>query len=661
VFWSKIWFFLVAVAGAIAVTLALVMPKPAERVAAADEKRRLTDSCSVTNILLTENARDRIDLAGDFALAEGVAKILRLATGEAQISAERNHTARQAGRKLLNNMSGTKPDFVFLLDGKGRVVGRVGMDEPEYGDSMAGYHLVDDALVGYMRDDLWHYDRSLYRVAAAPVLDRDIDARGRYAGTVVLGHQIDKDFATSLAKTLKFEVAFYVGERSVANSTAIQLHKDVVAQFKELGTIEGDRTEDCVNTEPFTVQAGSETFAVLAARLPGEASSSGAFYAVYVERPSAVGFTGTYNAVKRDDLSFDSFPWIRLGVAFLLMIAIGLFFMIFEADRPLRRLTADAVALAKGDCDRLDEERHRGKFGSIARSVNIELDKKQREAKAAKKDLDQLLGPAPDSGVSLGAGDLDPMATTPLPQAGPGGGPSPGFKPPPPSDFRFGGKPGPAVPDSVADPGAPFELDLPPPPPSVASTEPEPRQVTPTPAPPPPADGPIPPPPVSLPEGPGLTPPPPPTPTPPPLPRRAPTPPPAPVEAIEEDPLAAPVPEPPPPADKSRSPSAFDDPTLVADPSQELLDASAERDGDDAATSVRGENDEEAFRRVFDEFIALKQKCGESTNNLTYKKFAAKLKKNREALIAKHGCDEVRFQVYIKDGRAALKATPVKS
>ena len=38
----------------------------------------------------------------------------------------------------------------------------------------------------------------------------------------------------------------------------------------------------------------------------------------------------------------------------------------------------------------------------------------------------------------------------------------------------------------------------------------------------------------------------------------------------------------------------------------------------------------------------------------------AKLRNNREALQAKHGCRSVKFQVYVKDGRAALKASPVR-
>src|SRR5204863_9778691 len=97
----------------------------------------------------------------------------------------------------------------------------------------------------------------------------------------------------------------------------------------------------------------------------------------------------------------------------------------------LKRLAADTVRLAKGEIERLGEDQHPGKFGSIARSVNIHIDKLGRDAKAAKKDLDQLLGPAPEGSL----GTIDLLATA-LPAIRPGG-PAPAV-PPPPSEFKFG-------------------------------------------------------------------------------------------------------------------------------------------------------------------------------------------------------------------------------
>ena len=66
------------------------------------------------------------------------------------------------------------------------------------------------------------------------------------------------------------------------------------------------------------------------------------------------------------------------------------------------------------------------------------------------------------------------------------------------------------------------------------------------------------------------------------------------------------------------------------------------------------------FKQVYDQFLSVKQSCGEPTAGLTYQKFSEKLVRNRDDLMAKTGCKEVRFTVYVKDGKAALKATPVK-
>ena len=66
-FWSKIWFFLIALVAAVALTIALVLPRPAQRSLVSGEANRLQTACGVIHILLTDDARNRIDLAGAFA------------------------------------------------------------------------------------------------------------------------------------------------------------------------------------------------------------------------------------------------------------------------------------------------------------------------------------------------------------------------------------------------------------------------------------------------------------------------------------------------------------------------------------------------------------------------------------------------------------------
>jgi hypothetical protein len=66
------------------------------------------------------------------------------------------------------------------------------------------------------------------------------------------------------------------------------------------------------------------------------------------------------------------------------------------------------------------------------------------------------------------------------------------------------------------------------------------------------------------------------------------------------------------------------------------------------------------FKEVFDKFVETKKQCGEPTAGLTFDRFAVKLRKNTTDLKARYKCRTVKFQVYVKNGKAALKATPVK-
>lgn len=561
-FLSKIWFFVIALLAGVALTVALVMPRPAQRRYIKEEQDRLAIACSVIDILLTDDARNRVDLAGTFARAPEIVAALESASGADKLDDARMKTVRETGEKIMAGISGRKPDFAMLIDRRGRVVARVKLDENDYGDVVAGRPLVDDALAGYLRDDLWAQNGTMYFVSAAPVIKRD--ATVTYAGAVVLGHKVTNELAQKLVSSLDVDVDFSLGDDDIAGSKSLPL--DHAKMQKAIAALSGtEPARDCQANHPIDLHAGNDDFTAIVARLPGEAAAKQAYYTVLIKRPETRGFSGTLKAVTQSDLGFSNFPWLIVGGAFLLALAGGIGLMWIESDRPLRRLAADSVRLAKGDKERMSEDEHGGKYGSIARSVNIHIDKLGRDAKSARTNLDQLLGPAPEG--SLGTIDLLAGA---LPPSRPGG-PAPAA-PPPPSDFRF------AEPSSRPTP-PPIRPGTPPPTP--------PRGVA--------------------------TPPPP----------RAPTP--------------APIANPQPSA-----PMRLDDDILG---------------GPEPAADTGGDP---YFKQVYEQFLSVKESCGESTAGLTFQKFSEKLIKNREDLKSKTGCKEVRFTVYVKDGKAALKATPVK-
>nr|MBA3538680.1 hypothetical protein [Deltaproteobacteria bacterium] len=444
-FWSKIWFFLIALGGAIALTIALVLPRPAQRTLVDDEQQRLAVACGVIDILLTDDARNRVELTGSFARTPEVVGALETASGVDKLDEARMKQVRDVGESVMRTIQGRKPDFAMLIDRKGRVVARVKLDQNDFGDVVAGRPLVDDALAGYLRDDLWAQNNTMYFVSAAPVIKRDPPVA--YVGAVVLGHAVTNELAQKLSSSLDVGLGFFLEKNDVAASKPIAFdHAKMLDAMTKLSG--GDRSRDCQANKPLELHAGTDDYTSIVARLPGEAAAKQAYYSVYVKRPETHGFSATLKTVRQNDLSFANFPWLLVGGGFLVALGLGIGLMFYESDRPLRRLVSDTVKLAKGDTERLAEDAHGGKFGSIARSVNIHIDKLGREAKSARKDMDQLLGPAPEGSL----GTIDLLATA-LPSVRPGGsGPT---STPPPSDFKFGDSGArPATPTPPARPAA---------------------------------------------------------------------------------------------------------------------------------------------------------------------------------------------------------------
>ena len=66
------------------------------------------------------------------------------------------------------------------------------------------------------------------------------------------------------------------------------------------------------------------------------------------------------------------------------------------------------------------------------------------------------------------------------------------------------------------------------------------------------------------------------------------------------------------------------------------------------------------FLSVFNDFLRAKEECGEPTTGFTFEKFEQQLRARRAEIISQHNSQDVRFSVYIKDGKAKLKATPIK-
>ena len=107
---------------------------------------------------------------------------------------------------------------------------------------------------------------------------------------------------------------------------------------------------------------------------------------------------------------------------------------------------------------------------------------------------------------------------------------------------------------------------------------------------------------------------------------------------------------------QSMSDGEDDEATMVARIPEELMKAATTGE----LHMIENADELVQWRQVFDDFVEMRKKCGESTTGLSFEKFQGQLRKNKEQLVRQYSCKRVKFTVYEKEGKAALKATPIK-
>lgn len=607
-FLSKIWFVLVGLLAGVAMTAAFVAPRPADRRIEQLEGQRLDRAQYAAEQMLKTDAHLWIDyvakLGRDAVLADALDSATRGA-GEARMLHE---TVRGRLKALIPDAAAIGLEAVGAVDGKGRVIARLGLRENEYGDGIGGAEVIADALRGYSSDDVWGAGGKVLRVAAAPVASK---GRDRVVGAIFVGAETGKRLAEKWKKSLNVDVAVLL-KKQVLSST---VGEAFLAQLPDL--IEQHRQEiaELKRTRAISLPMGSDRLLAVVAPFTGQAQAQDAYYVVLAKKAPASDPFALLSSTAADDLKWGHFPWLPLAGGIVGIIVIGLFLQRWELEGPLGRLRKDLKRLSSGDLMKLEDRGFPGKFGGIARDVNAALERYTHAPSASRSESQKMNMSALLDGTESQSGGL---RATPAPFSPP--------LPPAPSPFSSSGM-------------APA---LAPPPAAFSPTDRAPAAPGRSPfaaAPPPPAPSPF------APVGMGAPPPPPPgvgSPFTSPPPLRPPGPPP-----MAARPAAPPAPPPSPaPTPAAEMPDDDDTSKLGVEEKTKALDAV--------------EPEEAHIREVFAEYVAARQRTGEGGGSLTLDKFRAKLASNKEQLVAKYNCRTARFSVYIKDGKAAIKATPVR-
>ncbi|MET0594621.1 MAG: MXAN_5187 C-terminal domain-containing protein, partial [Polyangiaceae bacterium] len=516
-------------------------------------------------------------------------------------------------------------------------------------------------LHGWVRDDTWVLAGRIYRVVARPV---EHDASQPPAGAIVGARILDDTFARELSRRTSAAIAFYANGARVSSGAPEGFDGTQLETItNELKGVEADAN---YKEKGYTdVRTLHDNLGVVFARLSGEAWDLGAGYVVArMAHPigSPLGFLNSADDKDKREVPLPLIILISVAVA-----AVGLGLSFLEHTRPLRTFRDDTQLFSKGKLDQLTVSKFRGVYRQIAANLNEGLEHVAAKGGAPRRaaDLESVLGPMPAqpsmSAFSLpqsgGIGSpLDPVQAPAGPPPSPPK-PSPAAAAPAPQPFVP-----PAPPPRAPAAAAPFP-PAPPPPRPPAPTVPG---AAGPPAPPPPAapapaaaaagapKGPVRPPPAKQPSMTlvGVAP-------------AAPAPTPGGVAAVK-GPAGPPKPAFSPTAPTPLAPpTAFDrgedadEATVVSHVSSEILgQLSGDRSTDRPPPPIQDETVE--WRRVYDDFLKLKKECGETTDGLNFEKFKSTLRKNRDQLLQRHGCKSVKFSVYTKEGKAALKANPIR-
>ena len=626
---SRFWYVLLSLAVGVSLYIVFLAVGQYNRRQGIVMKEGLASDSQTVEWALKIDSRRRLDQLSYGSLNPAVQKSLLDSNNskENKVPGKAREETTKALKAVMEQIPAEfKPDALFAVDRDGRVVGQAGYDQVAANEDfeLGGYPVVFDALHGYLRDDTWALGDKLYLVCARPV---ETEAGSAPAGAIVGLKEYNRSYATDMAKRTRTNLAFYVAGKRVASATGTEGFEE--SQLELIGT---DIAAGKGVGEDKTYEAGGRSevrmlrddLGVMYARLPGDAWDLHAGFSVLRPKVTITSPMGFISGA--DDKDKSSVPYLIIVPVLLLAALIGIALTLLEHTLPLREMVAQAERLKVGQLDGLQIARFRGAYRGIAQNVNGGIERIVEKGGGVPRrpaDLESILGPVPAQPA---------MSAFAFPMDANTGGPPPGERGsgpnPPPSPPSVPGRAPPTPPVLQAQQ---IQKATPPVPMQVASAQafPPPGAAAAPASPPVPAARPGGPPPVPGRGGP-----------PPPVPARGQAPPP---------PAPAPPPKAPmPPGDEMED----DEATMVAQIPAEVL---AQATGESRADVEAGE-----WLKVYEDFIRTKKQCGEATDGLTFEKFQHTLRKNRDALMQRHGCKRVRFSVYVKEGRASLKATPVK-
>jgi hypothetical protein len=607
---SRFWIGLLSIALGAMTLVAYLQISMHDRLGVRLASEGLAADSKVVSWYMKNSAREAAAQLLRFAANESVARSLASAnkserTDDIDISTRRQLKSSLA--KIAQELPKDEAfDAVFAVSQTGEVVASIGYEQATDQEfELGGYPVVADALHGYVRDDTLVLDR-LYRVVARPV---ELEVGQLPTGAIIGARVVDDRFAAEVSERTGAAIAFYASGRRLASGVPSGFtHAALDQVVPDLPSL--DKDADYHDKGRTSVHQLADGLSVVYSRLPGEAWQLGAGYAVARQAPSVVGLLGVLK--QADSKDKDSVSTLVIAAIALLGAGIGLLLSFLEYNVPLNAFRKQIKALSTGGESHLTVQRLRGPYRQLALDLNLTLDRHPRAAGgedgAIAIGFDQMFGEA---------GSIPPMSAFGTPPSVPAGSFA---QPSPPASAEVAAAPQPARAPEFAPAAPGFGQGF-----AASPVGMPPRRASRSGA--VPAVDPIHGGDAGFPMTAGAA-------------------------AVALAPVAtngAPA-----PGVLGAAPAPVFAPTRVASQSQ------AQPEGYVAVAADGAEEQDPEWMQVYHDFVRLKQDCGEAVEGFTYERFTATLRKNRDTLMRQHGVQRVQFSAYVKQGRAALKAKPVR-
>lgn len=558
---SRFWYLLLAAVTGLAIAAMSLARSTYEHDRGSDASAMLVSDRKLLDEFLRRDARTRIDDLAPVSSNAQLVSALEATTRRTDDTPAVIGTAiTQRLRELNQGLGALRGDILLAVDPRGVVVGRTGIGEGEVGLNLGALPLVQSAIAGNTRDDLWELSGQAYRMAARPVI-----SQGRYyVGAIVHGMALNDAYASTVAQLVPGASVMFFGpdgmyasfhpvpDRGMRRAPAPAVMVEQLRRARDR-----DDWKSRGATEAFAAsERDADAGVVVFASLPGMIGAAGGGIALARAIPSMPA--DFLLKASKEDLARVPTGAIA-GLAFALA-ALGWLFIFIEYDSKKKRLVAAFKGLAQ-EGTHIDPLTLSGFAREVAVVANDSIDD------VVKREVQRAGGRGVRNVNELESLLSAPEAATAQPAPAP-------------------------MPAPVFNPGPP----MPPPAPAM-----------------PPIGAPMPP------------------------------------------PRAAP---PPPPNVRRAQPVQVDEdeqPTNIGTYAQVARGPAAP-----VAAAPAVDEEGQHWREVYEQFLAKKRECGEPIESLTFEKFSTTLQKHKDQLVTKTGCRTVRFQVYVKEGKATLKATPVR-